>query len=42
MKRVITAEAKNIGIPVNALMAQILYDWKKKLDAERNSGKEAG
>ena len=35
MKREITNEAQNIGIPVNALMAQILYDWKKALDKER-------
>lgn len=41
MKREITNEAQNIGIPVNALMAQILYDWKKALDKERAENKNA-
>nr|DAJ45463.1 MAG TPA: hypothetical protein [Caudoviricetes sp.] len=31
MKNAVVNEAKRIGISTNALMAQILDEWKKKL-----------
>ncbi len=36
-KRIVVEEAKRIGISTNALMAQILYEWKSKLKQEQDS-----
>ena len=35
MKNAVVSEAKRIGISTNALMAQILDEWKRKLDSSR-------
>ena len=35
MKNAVVSEAKRIGISTNALMAQILDEWKRKMDSSR-------
>ena len=40
LKQILTQAAKQTGIPRNALILQILWDWAKKNEAQRGLADE--